>query len=399
MAKTRVVLVKVHPQAIASTILNKVRETINLLGGVENFCHKNNTVLLKPNISSSGALYCTNPSVTWAVAKTFSEYGCKVLIGDDPVIPTKEEIAYTEYSLYALAEQAKAKVVSLRYGPHSKAKVPGGGFFSEIQLSSFAIEADLVVSVAAMKSINITTVSLGLKNMKGLVKSSWKRKFHSGNLNQGIVDLNKIVKQRLTVIDATFGKDTSARVCYPVGLLIASRDPVAADAVCTRIMGFDPEKIEHIRFAQEAGLGTLDMENIDIVGERIENWTGKFCFSSPKNPFELVKKAGGKIKIIQGNPCSACLNELGESLALWENQLEDFKDLIILVGPKAKPHVSCRHVILFGNCLKKYKDKGVYVAGCPPTEYGPAKTDSLKKVLTKILDKRERNRIELAKDS
>jgi hypothetical protein len=93
------------------------------------------------------------------------------------------------------------------------------------------------------------------------------------------------------------------------------------------------------------------------------------------------------------------LNELGESLALWENQLEDFKDLIILVGPKAKPHVSCRHVILFGNCLKKYKDKGVYVAGCPPTEYGPAKTDSLKKVLTKILDKRERNRIDLAKDS
>jgi uncharacterized protein (DUF362 family) len=60
MAKPRVALVKVHPQAVASTILNKVRETINLLGGVENFCRKNNTVLLKPNISSSGALYCTN---------------------------------------------------------------------------------------------------------------------------------------------------------------------------------------------------------------------------------------------------------------------------------------------------------------------------------------------------
>jgi len=52
MAKPRVALVKVHPQAVASTILNKVRETINLLGGLENFCRKNNTVLLKPNISS-----------------------------------------------------------------------------------------------------------------------------------------------------------------------------------------------------------------------------------------------------------------------------------------------------------------------------------------------------------
>ena len=93
------------------------------------------------------------------------------------------------------------------------------------------------------------------------------------------------------------------------------------------------------------------------------------------------------------------MNELGESLALCENQLEDFRDLIILVGPKARAHLSCGNLILFGNCLKKYKDKGIYVAGCPPTEYEPAKTDSLRKVLTKILDKRERNRIDLAKDS
>ncbi len=388
MAKSRVALIKVHPQAVASTILNKVREMINLLGGVENFCRKDSTILLKPNISDTGALYCTNPSVTWAVAKTFSEYGCKVLVGEDPSIHLKEEIAYTEYGLYELAEQAKARVVSLRYGPHSKVKVPGGGFFSEIELSSFAIEADLVVSMAVMKSANLTTVTLGLKNMKGLVRPSWKRKFHSENLNQGVVDLNKIIKNPLTIIDATFGKDTSARVCYPVGLLMASRDPVAADAVCARIMGFDPDKIEHIRFAQEAGLGTLDLENIDVVGERIENWTGKFCFSSPKNPFELAKRTRGKIEIIQGNPCSACLHELGEGLALCENQLEYFQDLIILVGPKAKPRVSCRHLILFGNCLKKYKDKGIYVAGCPPTEYVPAKTDSLTKAITKILNKK-----------
>ncbi len=399
MAKSRVSLVKVHPQAVPSIILNKVRETINLLGGVENFCRKNDTVLIKPNISASGALFCTSPSVVWAVAKTFSDYGCKVLVGEDPAIHFEEKSAYTEYSIYALAEQAKAKVVSLRHGPHSKVKVPGGGFFSEIELSSLAIEADLVVSLAVMKSANITTVTLGLKNMKGLVRPSWKRKFHCGNLNQGIVDLNKIVKKRLTIIDATFGKDTSARVCYPVGLLMASGDPVAVDAVCTRIMGFDPDKVEHIKFAQEAGLGTLDLQNIDILGERIENWTGKFCFSSPKNPFKLVKKTKGKIKIIQGNHCSACLNELGESLELCGKQLDDFKDLTILVGPEAKPDVPCENLILFGNCLKKYKGEGIYVAGCPPIEYKEAKTGSLKEILTKIFKRREPNRINSAKDS
>jgi len=387
--KSEVALVKVHPQGIASAVLRAVRESVDFIGGVERFCSKGNKVLVKPNISSPDGFECANPSVTWAVANIFSEYGCKVVIGDDPAIPIKENFAYTEYGLYELAEKANAKVVSLRYGPHTRVKVPGSGFFSEIEVSRIAREADLVVSVAAMKSANITTVTLGLKNMKGLVRPCWKRKFHCEGLNQGIVDLNAAIRPGLTIIDATFGKDLSASpwVSYPVGLIIASGDPVAADAVCARVMGFDPEKIEHIRLAKERGLGVLDLKNIEIRGEKIENWAGKFPFSPPKNPFELAEKSGGRIKIIQGNPCSVCLNNLGESLALHEDNLKDFEEVTILVGPEAKPCLSSGYIILFGKCLKKHKDKGIYVGGCPPHEYEAAKTGSLKKVLTKILER------------
>jgi len=387
--KSQVALVKVHPQAIGSTVLEAVRESVDLIGGIENFCHKDNEVLIKPNISTPDSFQCTNPLVTRAVAKIFSEYHCTVLIGEDPSIPIKENIAYREYGLYELAKKANAKVVSLRYGPHTKVEVPGGGFFSEIEISSIAQEADLVVSVATMKSANITTVTLGLKNLKGLVRPSWKRKFHCEGLNQGIVDLNAAIRPGLTVIDATLGKDLSAspRVSYPVGLIIASADPVAADAVCARIMGFNPEKIEHIRLAKEKGLGVLGLENIEIRGEKIENWTGRFPFSPPKDPFKLAEKSGGRIKITQGNPCSVCLNELGQSLASQEDHLHAFRDVTILVGPEAKPYLSSGYTILFGRCLKKHKDKGIYVAGCPPHEYEPLKIDSLKKVLTKILEK------------
>ena len=386
---SQVGLVKVHPQAIASTVLRAVRQSIDFVGGVESFCSKGDRILVKPNISSPNDFECANPSVTWSVAKILSEHGCEVLIGEDPAIPIKEDFAYKEYDLHELAEEANAKVVSLRYGPHTKMKVPGNSFFSEIEVSRIAQEADLVVSVAAMKSTNITTVTLGLKNMKGLVRPSWKRKFHCEGLNQGIVDLNAAIRPGLTIIDATFGKDLSASpwVSYPVGLIIASGDPVAADAVCARVMGFDPEKIEHIRLAKERGLGVLDLKNIEIRGEKIENWAGKFPFSPPKNPFELAEKSGGRIKIIQGNPCSVCLNNLGESLALHEDNLKDFEEVTILVGPEAKPCLSSGYIILFGKCLKKHKDKGIYVDGCPPHEYEAAKTGSLKKVLTKILEK------------
>ena len=387
--KSQVALVKVHPQAVGSTVLAAVRESVDLIGGIENFCRKDNEVLIKPNISNTDSLQCTNPLVTRAVARIFSENHCTVLIGDDPTICTKENIAYREYGLYELAKKANAKVVSLRYGPHTKVEVPGGGFFSEIEVSSIAQEADLVVSVATMKSVNITTVTLGLKNLKGIVKPSWKRKFHCEGLNQGIVDLNAAIRPGLTVIDATIGKDlcSSPPVFYPVGLIIASADPVAADSVCARIMGFNPEKIDHIRLAKEKGLGVLGLENIEIRGEKIENWTGKFHFSPPKNPFKLAEKSGGRIRIIQGNPCSVCLNELGQSLALHEDHLHAFRDVTILVGPEAKPCLSSGHTILFGKCLQKHKDKGIYVAGCPPHEYEPLKMGSLKKVLTKILER------------
>ncbi len=383
--ETKLALVKVHPQAIASIVFEKVKESINLIGGPSRFCKKKEKVLIKPNISSPDGFECTNPSVTWAVAKVFSDYGCNVLIGEDPAIPIKVDFAYSEYNLYELAEKAKAKVVNLRSGPHIKVKVPGNSFFSEIEISKFAREVKLIVNVAAMKSANITTVTLGLKNMKGLIKPSWKRKFHCEGLNQGIVDLNSVVRPGLTIIDGTFGKDMSARVCFPVGLIIASSDTVAADSVCARIMGFEPEKIEHLRLANEAGLGTFNLKEIEIKGEKFENWINKFPFSLPKDPFKLEEESEGGIKIIQGNPCCLCLNELGQSLFSHKDNLKMFKDVTILVGPGAKPSISSGHTILFGKCTEKYKDNGIYLKGCPPTEYEPAKTGSLKKVLTEIL--------------
>jgi uncharacterized protein (DUF362 family) len=387
--KSAVAIVRLHPQALSSTTLMAVRDAISLLGGIEEFSKSGQKVLVKPNIASPDGYSCTSPSVTWALAKIFSDHGCKVLIGENPAIPTDEDFAYGEYGLHELAKEANAEVVSLRRGPQIRVKVPGDGFFSEIEVSRFAVEADLVVSAATMKSANIVAATLGLKNLKGLVPSAWKRKFHCEGLNQGIVDLNAAVRAGLVVIDGTIGKDWSERVCHPVGIIIASRDLVAADAVCATIMGFDPAEIEHIRLAKEAGLGEFDLKNIDILGEDIARWTGKFHFSPPKDPFKFAEKSAGRIEILQGSPCSVCLNELGQVLGQYEDRLEDFEDLTILIGPEADPSAVSdqRHRILFGSCLKKCADRGTFVHGCPPTDYEAAETGSLINVLDSILER------------
>jgi hypothetical protein len=169
---------------------------------------------------------------------------------------------------------------------------------------------------------------------------------------------------------------------------------VAPDAVCATIMGFDPGQIEHIRLAKEAGLGEFDFEKIEISGDPIDHWAGKFPFSPPKDPFKFAEESGGHIKILQGSPCSVCLNELGQVLARYEDRLGEFEDLTILIGPEADPSTVSeqRHRILFGNCLRKCADKGSFVHGCPPTDYEAAETGSLINVLDGILEHRSSQR-------
>jgi len=57
----------------------------------------------------------------------------------------------------------------------------------------------------------------------------------------------------------------------PLGLLIAGKDGVAVDAVCAKIMGFDPLDVKHLRLAKQRGLGVMDMEEITIKGEKLED--------------------------------------------------------------------------------------------------------------------------------
>lgn len=393
--KSKVAVVNVQAQGMEYSIYNSVKEAIVLIGGVDSFCKPGKRVLIKPNITNPSPMDATNPVVTWAVAKIFSEHGCEVLLGEDPAIPTNEKTAYKEYGLYEIGKSSGAKVVSLRSGGHVMKKVPIDGYFSEIEVSKYAVEADLVISVPTMKSANITAVTLGMKNMKGIISPDWKRKFHTEGLNQGVVDLNAAVTPGLVIIDATFGKDMPRKLCYPVGLIIAGKDPVATDSVCTRIMGMKPEEVDHIALAHKAGLGNMDQNDIDVVGvdldKFIQNLKERFVFSKPKNPFKIAEESNGKVKIVQGNPCSVCLNELGNSLSLRREQLKDMDETVIFIGPNADPSAYPNNInkIYYGQCLKAHRDESYYLKGCPPTEdaWIAEKNGSLKNMLDELLDK------------
>lgn len=381
--KSKVAIVKVKPDAKQKQIQTAVNEMMEMLNGVKGLVTKGDAVLVKPNFGTQLRKLSVNPRIALATLRWFSQIDCETFIGEDPVIMISESRIYKRWKLKEMAKKSNAKVVSLRHGPHSQYKVPKPLFFKKIEISTAAKKADLVVSLAKMKTVNVCYVSLSLKNMKGLITPEWKRRFHCEGLEKGIVDLNQVVKPKLAIIDGTYACDSVSWKEKPVGIIVGSNDCVAADAVCTRIMGLNPHDVDHITWAEKVGLGTANDKKIEILGESLDKLIGKFRFSKPINPFDVVKKYRERIQIIQGNPCSACVNELGNELRAVKEKLKKIKGLVILVGPRAKISDRKKTIVLYGNCLERYKTEGIFIHGCPPG-FQPSGVGSIRKVLKEI---------------
>jgi uncharacterized protein (DUF362 family) len=368
---SKVAIIRVRPKADEMELLAALEEAINLLGGLKQVCAQSETILIKPNYGAGARRNCVNPKVTSAVLALFSNNGNKTVIGEDPGgTPEQYEKwqnrVYNRLGLKDICDKCGAEWVDFRNGQHRTVRVPDPLFFDELIISDYALDVDVIVSLAKMKVVNICSVSLSLKNMKGVLPFFMKRRFHCEGLNMGIVDLCKAVKPRLALIDGTYAMDQVARKEQPVGLLIASYDCVAADVISSKIMGFDPRRIDHLTLAERAGLGVADEGKIAVVGEALPGLVGKYTFSIPHNPFDLAKESCGGIEIIQGQPCSSCLNELGNELFEFKGKLNRFRRVKILVGPSAKIPEGENTVIFYGNCLKKYRDEANFIHGCPP---------------------------------
>jgi uncharacterized protein (DUF362 family) len=175
----------------------------------------------------------------------------------------------------------------------------GAHAYPEFRMHRILREIDVFISVAKMKCHVTAGVTLSLKNLVGLAPIElYRRKptdrrrtaLHGAagfdsRLSGVIVDLNRARPIHLAVIDgiktAEGGEGPWAPAMSPVapGLLLASRDPVAADAVATAIMGFDPEAAphtlpfmhagNHLAMARDAGLGTNQIKDIAVIGPSI----------------------------------------------------------------------------------------------------------------------------------
>jgi hypothetical protein len=141
--------------------------------------------------------------------------------------------------------------------------------------------------------------------------------------------------------------------------------------LCTAIAGLDVGQIHHLQLATEAGLGVADLARIEVRGEPIA------VVRRPFVPYqEAARERFGAATIIEQNTCTGCMGEL-TSLFIYLRRAGfegRFEDLSLIMGtPDEVPELRDKAVVI-GKCARAYRDRGVYVPGCPP--HGMAITDA-----------------------
>jgi len=234
-------------------------------------------ILIKPNYinaSHPSTGITTDSRVIEGVVKFLRQHNLEeVIIGEGSGFSDTFE-AFRVAGVDTVAERWQAKTIDLNKDEFIEVTPKNPIALKKVKIAKTALEST-IISVSKLKPHRLAGVTLSLKNMMGAVKS--KGSIHN-HLSQKIVDLASIIKPSVAVIDGIIageGHETSGNP-VEMNLVIAGTDPVAVDAVGAAVMGIPPESVKHLRLAEEIGLGTCRLEQIEVLGEPIEKVKRKF---------------------------------------------------------------------------------------------------------------------------
>jgi len=214
----------------------------------------------------------TDPLVVEAIIQKLMQLPISVFIVESDATITNADKAFEKTGMKDMCQRNDVEFINLRHLKDKvKIDVPNNEVLSSIIVPRIVIES-AIISAAKLKTHANTGITLGMKNMFGLLPEKFKAKYHARGINKVIVDINTVIKPVLTVIDGFVGMEGKGPIDGPpvkMDLVIAGKNVVATDATRCRVMGINPYDIPHLRRASEKGLGNID--NIDVLGEKIEN--------------------------------------------------------------------------------------------------------------------------------
>ena len=213
----------------------------------------------------------TDPVVVEAILRRVMGLGKRAVVVETEGGTTSPDKAVVETGMMEVIDRLGSEYVNMRKLPEKVTlEVEDPRAIESFEVARIATES-AIVSAASMKTLHHTSITMGLKNMFGMLTTRRKFGYHRFGMNEVIHDVCKTLPPALTVIDGFYGKEgRGAWSNNPVKMdaIIASSDPVAADATGARVIGIDPESISHVRWLHESGVG--EMNDIEVVGDGID---------------------------------------------------------------------------------------------------------------------------------
>lgn len=239
-------------------------------------------ILVKPNLVTAEPdrpKAVTHPDALRAVLDfiiPLKNADAQIIIGEDCGAGDTQE-AFKNFGYFNLEKEYNIELKDLSLEETIPVRIYSKRLKRDLKQHIFQtfLDSDFIISVGPPKTHNAVILTLSLKNVViAAIQEKYKtgqENFHQGPkaLNLTMAILATKIFPHLSVLDAfeaMEGNGPSAGDIIKMNLALVSTDFLAADSIMTRMMGFKPKDIGYLHYCQKLGLGNMELEDIEIVG-------------------------------------------------------------------------------------------------------------------------------------
>lgn len=253
-----------------------VKKAVDALGGIKKFVKQGDRVVIKANMGFPNPpdwSTTTHPEVVKSIAQLCLDAGAqRVILIDNPL--RDAQMCKEKSGIGAAVKGMKGVVLAMLKEEkfYKPTQVPKAKELKSVAVTKEVLRANCLINLPTAKSHSATGVSLGIKNLMGLV---WDRSAYHNKmeLNMAIAEQLYIMKPNLTIIDCVYALLTNGPAgpgkTVELNTVVASTDPVAADSYTVGIARwynreFKGNQVKHIKNAYELGFGEIDVAKMNV---------------------------------------------------------------------------------------------------------------------------------------
>jgi len=252
-----------------------VRRAVKLLGGLG--LRGGERVVVKPNLCNAknpDGMVITDFRIIEAVIGLVREHSDSVVVVESDNISDTADNRARKSGLLDLLDGLGVEFLNLSGDEYEVHEVAG----RKLRLPRTVLDADYFVNLPKIKTEGHVKVTLSIKNLFGVPQRRKKSSLHS-KLGEILPYLAKVIRSDLIVVDGIVAMEGNGPLIgtpRELGVVVGGVNPVSVDAVCSRMMGFDPREIGYLDAANAMGLGEIDIDGIEVVGDGWERFACEF---------------------------------------------------------------------------------------------------------------------------